>query len=311
MRTSLPSSRYTPRKPAAPKKTEGRFTLPPIPQERYEQRGVSAPSKHTRGRARHIINVQDGPVLVVSDPHYYPGDEPSVAHRAAIQIGKKLGVWAVIVNGDAIDGASISRWPVGSFAELGERPKVSDEMWETGKRLAEFETITSAEHLVWTLGNHDARFETKLADRVPEYDGVPGFKLKDHFPVWSPAWGVWFQHPKTEKVEVVVKHRFKGGMYSANNNALWAGTSMVTGHLHQLWYKPITDLTGTRWGIEAGTLSNIYSPHFQNYTEDNPINWQSGFVILHFKNGQFVGPELVHALPNDTVWWRGERIKVR
>ena len=110
--------------------------------------------------------------------------------------------------------------------------------------------------------------------------------------------------------QVVVKHRFKGGTYGAHNNALWAGVSTVTGHDHMLWAKTITDYRGTRWGIDAGTIADIYNPHFMHYTEDNPVNWQSGFVILHFRGGKFTGPELVHALPDNRVLFRGDVVKV-
>lgn len=259
--------------------------------------------KRTRERARVQLPAQDGCVFVVSDQHYYPNDPPSAAHRAALALAHELHPWGIISNGDAIDGASISRWPVGSFAELDERPTVVAELSETSVRLEEFESLPFVQFCVWNLGNHDARFETKLADKVPEYQGIYGFTLKDHFPGWIPAWSTWIGD------DVVVKHRFKGGMHATQNNALWSGKSMVTGHTHRLRSTPLTDYNGTRWGVEAGTLSPIYSKHFTNYSEDNPVNWQSGFAILHFAGGRFIGPELVHCEGED-VYFRGDILDV-
>jgi hypothetical protein len=259
-----------------------------------------------RGGARVLLPIEDGCVLVVSDQHYYPGLEPSTAHLASVRLAKKLKPYCIVSNGDTIDGASISRWPVSSFTEMGGRPTVAAELEESAARLKDYEDLSFVKYRVWNLGNHDARFETRLAEKVPEYAGVDGFTLKRHFPGWLPAWRTDFCATPESVAQVIVKHRFKGGMYAAANNALWAGTSIVTGHDHMLWAKAMTDAHGVRWGIDAGTTAPIESPHFTNYTEDNVQNWQSGFVFLHFRGGRFTGPELVHALPDGRVLFRGD-----
>lgn len=260
-----------------------------------------------RGGARVLLPPHDGCVFVTSDEHNYPGDPPSLAHRAAMALAYELEPWAIISNGDAIDGASISRWPVGSFSEMSERPAVWAEMAVTAERLKDWEGMPFVQYLVWNLGNHDARFETRLAEKVPEYAGVDGFTLKEHFPGWLPAWATWIGTPGDE---LVVKHSFKGGMHATQNNTLWSGRNIVTGHTHRLRATALTDYNGTRWGIEAGTMAPIDSKHFLNYTQDNPQNWQQGFAILHFQDGLFTGPELVHCLPDGRVMFRGELLDV-
>jgi len=274
----------------------------------HAARATAAGITRTRGHARAVLPIQDGCVLVVSDQHYYPGLPVSTAHRASLLLAKRLTPYAIVSNGDAIDGASISRWPVSSFTEMGGRPTVAAELGEATARLKEYEDLKFVKYRVWNLGNHDARFETRLAEKVPEYAGVDGFTLKDRFPGWIPAWRTDISATPEGVPEVVVKHRFKGGVYASANNALWAGTSMVTGHDHMLWAKAMTDVRGVRWGSDAGTTAPIDSPHFTNYTEDNVVDWQSGFVFLHFKGGRFVGPELVHALPDGRVIFRGDVI---
>ena len=275
---------------------------PPVPNRNSGQ-------KYMREKARVVIPAQDGCIFVVSDQHYFPGDPPTPAHLASLLLAEQLKPFAIIANGDAIDGASISRWPVSSFTELGNRPAISLELNEVVERFKEYEEL-STRWCIWNLGNHDARFETRLAERVPEYAGVNGFTLKDHFPGWIPAWSTLVVSPSNEPL-VVVKHRFKGGEYSAYNNTMKAGISIVTGHDHRLWIKPITDYRGMRWGVDAGTMSDIHSPHFVNYTEDNPVDWQSGFAILHFRDGKLTGPELVWVLPNERrALFRGDVIKV-
>lgn len=253
--------------------------------------------------ARVILPIEDGCVFVVSDMHYF--GEPSASHKAAVKLAHRLKPWAIINNGDAIDGASISRWPVGSFTELRGRPLVSEELRGAAERLSDFERLKSPKFLIWNLGNHDARFETRLAERVPEYQGIDGFRLKDHFPEWLPAWRTDFETPDGRK-ELIIQHRFKGGMHAGQNNVLWAGTSYATGHDHMLKAYSVTNVNGLFWGIHAGTLAPIDSRLFLHYTEDRPVNWQEGFAILHFKDGVFIGPELVHVTPDGRVLFRGD-----
>lgn len=258
---------------------------------------------HSRSRfgARVHLPVQDGPVIVTSDAHCWRGVK-SRAHRAAVYLAKLLRVWGVINNGDSLDGSSISRYEPTSFINLRNRLTVQEELDANVRHLQDFEELDFVKFRTWNMGNHDARFETILATKVPQFSQVNGFHLKDHFPHWLPAWSTWIGE------DVIVKHRMKGGTYAAANNTQAAGRSIVTGHDHQLWAKAFTDYNGTRWGIDAGTLQDIDAEPFLDYTEDNAVNWQSGFAILHFQGGRFAGPELVHAMPDGRVLFRGEDI---
>lgn len=261
--------------------------------------------KLARHKAVILLPAETGCVFVVSDAHYRPHTPVSAAHKAAVYLAKKLKPYAIVNNGDALDFSRISRWPVGSYKALKDEPMVIDDLAETSVRLEEFEDLKFIKWCTWNLGNHDARFETRLADVAGQYAGVYGFTLKEHFTGWIPAWATTIGRGKDS---VVIKHRYKNGVYAAHNNALWSGRNYVTGHLHMLYAKAITDLNGTRWGIEAGTLADIKSETFSGYTEANPLNWQSGFAILHFEGGKFAGPELVHAMPDGRVLFRGRDI---
>lgn len=263
-----------------------------------------------RKGARSILPVKDGCVFVISDQHYFPGLPPSRSHVASVALAKKLKPYAIIANGDAIDGASISRWPASSFTDMHGRPAVAAELGETAARLRDYERLEFVQYLVWNMGNHDARFETRLAEKVPEYAGVNGFTLKEHYPAWMPAWRTDFCAAPGAVPEVIVKHRFKAGMHAGQNNVLWSGTSVVTGHDHMLKAYCVSTVHGLRWGVHAGTMAPITSPQFTHYTEDNVVNWQEGFAILHFRGGRFTGPELVYAAPDGRVLFRGEVLDV-
>jgi hypothetical protein len=269
-------------------------------------RAADSPATAVLQRSRHgarvHVPIEDGRIFVLSDAHYWRGT-PSLAHRAAVYLARQLRPYAIINNGDSLDGSSISRYEPTSFVNLRNRLTVAEELETNVRHLRDFEQMDFVKWRIWNMGNHDARFETILSTKVPQFAGVKGFTLKEHFPGWLPAWSTWIGD------EVVVKHRMKGGTYAANNNTLYAGRSIVTGHDHQLWCKALTDYNGTRWGMDAGTLQDVWAEPFLDYTEDNAVNWQSGFIILHFFGGRFAGPELVHAMPDGRVLFRGMDIQ--
>ena len=246
------------------------------------------------------LDIQDGVVLIGSDSHYWPGII-STAHRGFVHFCEKLDPKIVIKNGDELDFPRLSR-----YAPIGweNRPEVVNEIEAAQERLGEIERAAPNAIKCWTCGNHDARFESKLANTAPEYARVHGVHLKDHFPMWRPCWTVQLNK------DTVVKHRFRGGIHAPHNNTMWAGKSIFTGHLHSLKVMPLSDLNGTRWGVDCGTMADPYGPQFYNYTEINPVNWRSGFVVLTFIGGQLLWPEIAFVRSEGVIDFRGELIHV-
>jgi len=277
--------------------------------ERRIQRQLTAPdnggNRRTRSNIQHSarleLNIDNGTVLIGSDAHYWPGIV-TTAHRAFVEFCRRMKPAAVILNGDVLDGAGISRHPSIGWEN---KPTLIEEIEACQERLAEIERAAPKAELVWTLGNHDARFESRLANVAPEYAKVHGVHLKDHFGYrWSPCWSVWING------SVVVKHRWKGGIGATRANALNSGKTMVTGHLHSLKVTPLTDYTGTRWGVDTGTLAAPFGPQFIDYTEDAPVDWRSGFAVLTFRDGRLMQPETVMVTGEGEVDFRGEIHKV-
>jgi len=263
-----------------------------------QKRGLSE-SVHPSA-ARHHLGIENGTVLVFSDAHFWPGIR-TTAFRGLLWAIKTLKPKAIINNGDAFDGASISRHP-----RIGwdSKPSVIHELHACEAALGEIEEIAKGAKLIWALGNHDARFENRLANTVPEFMHVGGFKLSDHFPAWISCWSCWPTH------DVVIKHRYKGGVHATHNNTVNSGLSTVTGHLHSLKVTPFSDYRGNRFGVDTGTLADPSGPQFTDYLEDNPTNWRSGFAVLTFHNGRLLWPELVHKWEDDKVEFRGQVIDV-
>jgi len=245
------------------------------------------------------IAVKNGVVLIGSDAHIWPGPM-TTAMRAFIKFIKQEKPAAVILNGDVMDFPRISRHPPIGWEKT---PTVIQEIEAAQDILHEIEKAAGKARKLWTLGNHDARFATRLASIAPEYAKVKGVHLQDHFALWEPSWAVGIND------DVVVKHRHKGGIHATHNSTLWAGKTTVTGHLHSLKVTPLSDYTGTRYGVDCGCLADTTSRTFLDYTEANPLNWRSGFVVLTFKDGKLLWPETVAKWDEDHVQWRGELVK--
>jgi hypothetical protein len=259
----------------------------------------SVPADPAKGRIK--IEVPDGVVLVGGDAHYWPGPA-TLMHRAFVKFAKEMKPKALIMNGDAFDGAAISR-----HASIGweDQPSVAEELEAVQERLHEIELATPRGcKLYWPAGNHDLRFETRLATVAPEFKHLKGFHLKDLFPAWSPCWSVWIND------SVVVKHRYKGGVHATHNNTVAAGMTMVTNHLHSAKVTPYDDYRGTRYGVDTGCLADPYGPQFQDYSEDNPRNHRAGFAVLSFRDGELLPPELVTKWDDRTVVFRGQLMRV-
>ena len=249
---------------------------------------------------RKMLGIENGVVIVFSDAHFWPSIH-TTAYKGLLWAIKEFQPKAVIANGDIFDGSSISSYPRIGWDSV---PSVIQELKACEIAMGEIEdTAKKVRHnvnLVWTLGNHDARFENRLAANAPQYEFVKGFALKDHFPAWHPCWSCW----PTD--DVVVKHRWKGGIHATHGNTSMSGKTMVTGHLHSLKVTPYSDYNGTRYGVDTGTLAEPDGQQFINYLEDSPTNWRSGFAILTFHNGKLLWPELVHKWAEGQVEFRGK-----
>lgn len=247
------------------------------------------------------LDIENGSVLIFSDAHYWPG-MPSVAHMAAVEVTKAIKPRAIIANGDVFDGASVSRHDPFGWSK---RPSVKQELESCQERLHEFELAApNGCKLLWNVGNHCIRFERTLCARVPEFVGMGMMRLADHFQSWDFRWSTLINGDSPRPV--MVKHRFANGVHAGYNNAMKSGVTMVTGHTHLLEAKPYGDYTGRRWGIQTGTLSDLHGPQFE-YHENSPSSACSGFVVLTFRDGLLLPPELCEVI-DGRAYFRGEAI---
>jgi hypothetical protein len=248
------------------------------------------------------VEMDDGVIMVGSDCHYYPGII-STAHKAFVHLAKELSPKMIIMNGDVFDGSSAS-----SHSPIGwqQTPTVKQELDACQERLGEIEDVAKNAKLHWTWGNHDLRFNTRLASQVGSaFEGVKGMNLTDHFPRWQFSTSIMVNE------HTMIKHRWHNGIHAVYNNTLKSGVSFVTGHLHSLKVTPWTDMGAqkTRYGVDTGTMANIDDPAFF-YTEDSPVNWRSGLAVLTFWEGKLMPPELCEVISEGIVYFRGKIIEV-
>lgn len=252
---------------------------------------------------RATTEIDSGVVLVASDCHYWP-DVISTAHRAFVKLTKELKPKIVVINGDAFDGASISRHPAGGTWQS--LPSVKQELEACQDRLEEIQKAAGAAQLHFCWGNHDLRFNARLQQQVGDtFKGVMGMSLDQHFPLWR------FSMSLMINGNVQIKHRLYNGIHASYNATLKSGISTVNGHLHSLKVTPWTDMTGTRYGVDTGSLADVWGEQF-SYTEDGTRNHRSGFAVLTFHEGKLMPPELCEVIDEEEglVYFRGVVIKV-
>lgn len=256
-------------------------------------------TEETVGNTRRGMDIEKGRVIVFSDAHFWP-DQTTTAFKALLEMIKEFRPHAIVCNGDALDGASISRHPRQDWSKL---PTVQEELEAVQYYLGEIEAVAKGAKMFWPLGNHDARWEMRIIENLPAFEGVVGTTLKEHFPAWLPCWSFWVNE------DTCIKHRWKGGFSAGRANSLNSGVNMITGHTHHLSVMPVSDYNGTRWGVQTGTLADLHGQQFA-YTEDTPKDWNSGFVMLSFERSRLLQPEMVRVWGEDEVEFRGKIHKV-
>jgi hypothetical protein len=247
------------------------------------------------------VSLTNGCVIVFNDAHYWPGEPPTM-HRALVHLIKKLKPEVVVANGDIADFPALSRFPSIGWEKA---PTVKDELEVVQDRMDEiFKASRNAQHY-WTAGNHDLRFESKIANVLPELRGVHGIHLKDHVAGWTPCWAVDVNRDTQAWTEI--RHREKGGIHAGYNNTVSSGITLVTGHDHRAEVVPYNDRRGRRYGVRPGmTADSPLGPQFRDYLESRRINWQSGLALLTYKAGELLMPELCLKVRDGVVEFRGD-----
>jgi hypothetical protein len=201
-----------------------------------------------------------------------------------------------------VDGAGTSRHGP-TFGAKQVTPAA--ELRACQERLDEIADAAKGAQKIFTLGNHDIRLHTYLATNAPQIADLPGLDLRELFPRWKFCWSLFVNG------DTIIKHRYRGGQYAPANNVRGAlGQNFVTGHLHSLKVIPLSAYSDrTFFGVDTGMLAEPEWESFA-YREDSPADWRSGFVVLHWRDGKMLWPEVCWSVAEGVVNWRGELIEV-
>ena len=206
---------------------------------------------------------------------------------------------AVVLNGDILDGQTAGRW-----ARIGwqETYTVKQELDAVQERLGELEKAARGAKLLRTIGNHDLRFDSLLSANAGQFEGIAGFRLRDHLPLWQEAWRIEVND------DTVIIHDWHSGIHSAWNDVMKSGGfNVVTGHTHELTVKTHRGFGGPKYGVKTGMLADEDQRQF-DYRNGKPgLNWTSGFAVLTWKDGKLLYPEVAY-VHEGQCYFRGKQI---
>jgi hypothetical protein len=251
------------------------------------------------------LTITNGEVLIGSDFHIWPG-EASTCLRAFKKSIDDIRPAVVILNGDVLDLAAVSRHPALNWEKV---PLPIEEIEAVQDHLNDIVKAARKARKIWTLGNHDARFEMRLASVAPEFRGIKGIHLHDHFALWERGYYCRINEG-VPGGDTVCKHRLGGGKHAPYNNILKAGVSIVTGHLHNQQVRAHSDYRHySLYGMDTGCVADKRHSSFK-YTEGNPLDWREGYGLLTYRDSKLLPPELFTKWDDKTVVFRGQLKRV-
>jgi UDP-2,3-diacylglucosamine pyrophosphatase LpxH len=225
-----------------------------------------------------------GKTAVLSDIHL--GIHDKAALIAAIQYAKQDRVENIILNGDILDSAQISRHP-----KHADTPKFLNEIELAKQFLEGLRSEFKDQNIYFKIGNHEDRLERYLMQNADALAGLIDFrkllKLDDL--------GIRFvestQFMKIENTYIVHGHEMKvsGGVNPARALILKAAANVVMGHVHRTSFASIKSLDGKFYkAYTMGCLCKLrqaYMPH-SNSNHGFAIIQENGMVDnLFIENG--------------------------
>jgi len=223
-------------------------------------------------------------VLVGGDSHFWPGQK-SFVFDAFVDVANYIKPAAIIMNGDIIDGTRVSRH---GRLRNQHAPRVKDELDEAKKQLGRLPLVR---HRIITLGNHDIRLDSYLANQAPEADDC-AMTLEHWFPDWKFGYAAMINQEIPHVIPCEVRHYYRMGIHARYNNIVNSGIHMVTNHTHGLGVTPFNNRMGRLYGVETGMLNWNDAAQFE-YHQDMPSRAHAGFAVLTFdEDGNLWPPEL-------------------
>jgi len=243
-------------------------------------RAYELPKSHANDYTPYEI--KQSKILYLSDLHFpYQNNE---AIRLALDYGKKKGVDCILLNGDILDFATISRHEKDFRAR-----SIKEEFDATRMFLNTLRKHFPKAKIVFKYGNHDERWEKYLYMKAPEIFDMNDFELdillrfgelkidcvKDKKPI------------TIGKLMVLHGHELAGGAGGVNparSTFLKTFSNVLVGHFHKTSSNTETTLNGDMIAVNSvGCLCDL-NPH---YMPINRHNLGFAYITHDVKSGEY------------------------
>jgi UDP-2,3-diacylglucosamine pyrophosphatase LpxH len=225
-----------------------------------------------------------GKTAVFSDIHL--GIHDKAALIAAIQYAKQDRVENIILNGDILDSAQISRHP-----KHADTPKFLNEIELAKQFLEGLRSEFKDQNIYFKIGNHEDRLERYLMQNADALAGLIDFRKLLKLDELGIRFVESTQFMKVENTYIVHGHEMKvsGGVNPARALILKAAANVVMGHVHRTSFASIKSLDGKFYkAYTMGCLCKLrqaYMPH-SNSNHGFAIIQENGMVDnLFIENG--------------------------
>ncbi|MGI9572272.1 MAG: hypothetical protein ACR2L5_02995 [Candidatus Actinomarinaceae bacterium] len=259
----------------------------------------------------HISISSDVPytMLVFSDAHFEGHETASylIMLKVLKDLVKTRQLKCVVANGDIMDLSILSTFAKYHTEIRPQERTVQKEIWDSQAQLSKIQKIINTAKYpikqLATFGNHETRLSKVAMTWGRAFEDLEAFKIQNLFPDWD-----WAMSHLVDD-SVIIKHRMRGGIHTAYQNAMRSGLNIITGHTHQLNMRTFNTYSNTSMSIQTGHLSETYHP----YQEDNIANdWNNGFVVITIDPiEKTIHPELVQV--NNlfrSAYFRGKKYTV-
>ena len=220
--------------------------------------------------------------LIISDLHIPYQDNDSI--QKAINYGKEKKVNCILINGDVLDFAGISR-----HEKDWRQRSVHEEFEATRVFLNSLREHFPKAKIVFKYGNHDERFEKYLFLKAPEIFDCTDFQLEVLLKLGELKIEVVKEKRPIRIGKLTVLHGHElfggsGGVNPARGTFLKTLSNVVVGHYHKTSSNTETTMNGDIISVHSVGCLCGKTPYFM------PINrWNTGFAYceLEIKTGNY------------------------
>lgn len=252
-----------------------------------------------------------------------------VSHQIMLDLEHDEGIDTVVMQGDNADFAEFGKYPI----QVGYTGNTQMTIDRIGAEIATVRTITPDADGIYLPGNHEARLEKVLVDRIPSLIGIS--KAGDDQPVLGLDYLCRFDEYNFQYIDGYPTNEFwaneglqfihgstvKSARGATAATMLSKGHSVVFGHIHrqELVWGVRTSRNGSEniFAGSAGTACKLTGevPSFRGGTtsKGGPAtkasleDWQQGLMVIYYeKDGTKSWPEMV-TVHNGEAIFRGKR----